>query len=402
VFYLGSSEWCHVQRDPWMLLPAMAALYLRRQSTVRPSVVRSVAEGMFWAAAFWIKPFVAVPALISWLASARLARIERQASIGSIAFDGFGVLAGGIIVGAAGVAWMIASGAWPHFVAMSTDWNREYFAYDVTEGRRWWMAAGFVVRSFPWVLIHLAAIPIGVRDLWRERNASAVLLSALYLGWLVQGFLLQHLFDYVHAPAMLLGFAVVFGRVTVAGPLPQRLFAAFLVMCVMFRVPILLREPLRAWPKCWTEGSSPAVRDQTGKIPAVHRANWRELQGVSEFLRHNNVRDGELTCFNMPTTALLRELDVEAATRYHFFQNNWLTFRRHRPRIYADLAASRQRYVVIDLLWRQGIALKDPDLDQLPPRWERWKSRIVYQSGRYVVLEMTGAETSAWLEECFD
>src|SRR5262249_10732515 len=174
VFYLGSSEWCHVQRDPWMLLPAMVALCLRRRTTVRPSMVRSVAEGMLWAAAFWIKPFVAVPALLVWLASARLARIERPASIGSIAFDGFGGFAGGVIVGAAGIAWMVASGAWPHYVAMATDWNREYFAYDVTEGRRWWMVAGFVTRSFPWVLIHVAAIPIAVRDLWRERNPSAV------------------------------------------------------------------------------------------------------------------------------------------------------------------------------------------------------------------------------------
>src|SRR5258708_39752057 len=45
VFYLGSSEWCHVQRDPWMLLPALAALHLRRRWVLRPSFLRSVTEG---------------------------------------------------------------------------------------------------------------------------------------------------------------------------------------------------------------------------------------------------------------------------------------------------------------------------------------------------------------------
>ena len=184
VFYVGSSEWCHVQRDPWMLLPALAAMELRRRSLDRPSFMRSVCEGMLWAAAFWIKPFVAVPGFLVWLASARLARTERRALVGSIVFDVLGVLAGGVVVGAAGIAWMVASGAWPHFVAMATDWNREYFDYDVTEGRPLRIVTGFLSRSFPWVLIHLVAIPVAVRQLTAlAATHSPTLLAALCLGW---------------------------------------------------------------------------------------------------------------------------------------------------------------------------------------------------------------------------
>src|SRR3954465_12957366 len=32
LFYLGTSEWCHCQRDVWMLLPALAALRLRQRN----------------------------------------------------------------------------------------------------------------------------------------------------------------------------------------------------------------------------------------------------------------------------------------------------------------------------------------------------------------------------------
>ncbi|MBB02732.1 MAG: hypothetical protein CMJ47_08810, partial [Planctomyces sp.] len=34
-FYFGTSEWCHCQRDPWMLLPALLALYLRKRQIER-------------------------------------------------------------------------------------------------------------------------------------------------------------------------------------------------------------------------------------------------------------------------------------------------------------------------------------------------------------------------------
>jgi hypothetical protein len=261
------------------------------------------------------------------------------------------------------------------------------------------MAAGVVSRSFPWILVHIAAIPLAVGEVGRGRDASSALLAALYLGWLGQALILQHPFDYVYLPAMVLAFAVVMGwAARLPHPRPGRLFAVFLMACIFIRAPILLGDRLSVWPQCWVDGSSMEIRDRSSRFPKL---NWRELEEVADYLRKRDLKDGELTCFNMPTAALLRELDVEAATRYHFFQNNWLTFRHHRDRINGDLAASRQRFVVVDLLW-EGVKLKEPDLDLLPPRWVRWKPRIVFQSGRYIVLQLSGTETPAWLEECFE
>jgi hypothetical protein len=398
VFYVSQSEWCHVQRDTWMLLPALAALHLRRWRLAGGSTAwLAFAEGMLWAVALWIKPHVAVPVVTVWLASVRIAGLDIP-SVRRVAFDGLVMVCGGLLVGALGVFWLVKTGAWPYLMEMETDWGREYFGFDVTFGRRWLFAAGMLVRMFPWMLIHVVAVPMALRRLWRNGNPSLTLMAALYLGWLAQVVLIQHLFDYVHTPPILLAFAVVFGEVMDApGPLPRRLFFAFLLVCVIFRVPVLLNGRLAAWPRCWCEGSSPGVRNLTS---GLHKVDWDAFGEVADYLRSRGVRDGELTCFNISTADFYRALDVEPATRYHFFENNWLSFPGKRPLIHAQLSASRQRFVVCDLSW-PTIGLTQPDVNMLPAAWQRWKKRIVFQAGQFIVLEMAGAETVPWLEECF-
>ena len=54
VFYLGSTEWCHCQRDLWLLAPVTAAVTLRMRrldQEVSPRVCAwsAVAEGLAWA-----------------------------------------------------------------------------------------------------------------------------------------------------------------------------------------------------------------------------------------------------------------------------------------------------------------------------------------------------------------
>src|SRR5262249_34312311 len=115
----STSEWCHCQRDPWMLLPALLALRLRlrqREALLQPEpgrlglCLRPLAEGALGGAAFWIKPHVAVPALACWLAGARGVGRWRW-----LLADGLLVIAGGALVGAAGIAWLVATGAWADF-----------------------------------------------------------------------------------------------------------------------------------------------------------------------------------------------------------------------------------------------------------------------------------------------
>src|SRR5262245_11727615 len=61
LFYPFTSEFNQVQRDPWMLLPALAAARLRLARAMNaerpPTAVggRSVLEGLAWGAAVWVK-----------------------------------------------------------------------------------------------------------------------------------------------------------------------------------------------------------------------------------------------------------------------------------------------------------------------------------------------------------
>ena len=58
-----------------MLLPVMAALYLRRGqvnrlAAGRGSILAAVAEGVLWGLAVWIKPHVVVVGVAAWAAGA--------------------------------------------------------------------------------------------------------------------------------------------------------------------------------------------------------------------------------------------------------------------------------------------------------------------------------------------
>lgn len=402
-FYFTTSEWCHCQRDTWMLVPALGALALRARQVgrLRGGGGRVVAwaflEGLLWAGAFWLKPFVAVPALACWLLAAR---ISWHAGGRRVWSDGLGVLAGGGAAGVAGCAWLYYSGAWPAFAEILFDWNREYLAYDVTQDGGWLCFAGFFLRWFPWFLVHLVAVPDSVERLVRavrrprEQAASRVLLAGLYLGWLAQAFWLQHLFDYVHVPPLLLGLAVLAGRyVDAERPATRRLLVALLAVCVVWGLPALSGRRAALWRECVRQGSTASVRDRLAVLTDV---DWQRLDEVTGYLRSRGVRDGELTAFNMPTAALYFDLSVKPASRFIFLQNAYTIFRSRRPQIEAELAASRQRLLVCDLRgFHMGPAEKalEPDGAGSYP----WRGRVVFRSGRYVVFRLAGRETAAWI-----
>src|SRR5262249_35227644 len=59
LFYFSTSEWCHCQRDTWMLPAALLALTLRqrqaRRLTERAVTGWAFVEGVLWGSAFWVK-----------------------------------------------------------------------------------------------------------------------------------------------------------------------------------------------------------------------------------------------------------------------------------------------------------------------------------------------------------
>jgi hypothetical protein len=412
-FYLTTSEWCHCQRDTWMLLPALLAVGLRQRQLTEltaprprlPAVVAlGVVEGTLWGAAFWIKPHVAVPCVFCWLVGARQVVRVTPGRRRWLACDASAVLAGGMLAGAAGCAWLIATGAWSDFWDVMSVWNREYVGFNAGRDIGWLYYVGPAIRMAPWPLMHFAAAPLAVNVLLQRESTSRQLLAALYLGWLGQAVVLQHVYDYVHVPALLLGIAVLCQQVVLsASGLPRTLAVALLLLGVGTRLPALTAHRLAAWSECWSEGSSVAVRDRLTTLPLM---NWHELEQVRTFLTTQGVRDGELTTLSMRTVPLYRQLGVRPASRYVFLENILLFFARQRDRVYADLAASRQRFVVCDVLttrWRvladEAAAadlrwyLREPESVPYP------RQGLVFRAGRYAVYAVGASDMPGWLRE---
>jgi hypothetical protein len=255
LFYPFTSEFNHIQRDPWLLLPALTAARLRLSRTLNsilnstgqagiaeislPSSIenespfwRSGVEGVLWGVAVWVKPHVIIPAFALWLASVII--IARRETGQRIRRDLLGLMTGGLLAGSAGVAWLVGTGAWPYFLDVFLNWNPSYL------DDMWGSALARFIRTFycfrPWGILHYAAIALAVLALWEVRIWShqsgqprrvwgtpwlyaaagsesvaiaRAFLAAFYLGWLAQGIFLQKGFDYVQIPLLLLAMAMV-------------------------------------------------------------------------------------------------------------------------------------------------------------------------------------------------
>ena len=418
-FYFSLPETCHCQRDVWMLFFAMLALQLRQRTLtgsvphiLRLQLLRSIAEGLLWGAAIWIKPFVFVPAICCWLGG-RLATARRTTLHGSVDtrfqtawfLDLIGLLAGGLAAGAAGLIWLWASGSWPWFLEVMLEWNGEYidnrnFLLNRTLNWLFW-----TLHFAPWSLVNLLAIPIALRMVLplRLRQPSAqeipgVLVASLYLGWMLQANFLQVQHDYVQASTILPGLAVLFMRAASwqVSPFRRMLLLAVLVLLVV-QHPLAKREPISCWARCWQQGSTPEMRDQLAQVRGAGGAAWQDLKKVEGFLRQQSVQDGELTCWDDSSAPLFISLNIKPSNR--FIHNHvWTMFYpSRRSAMLEELAASPQKFVVNDLrlggfTQQQMDAMAAGELDSLTPllpkQTERrfpWSEPIIYRAGPYVV-----------------
>ena len=172
--YVSLPEWCHCQRDIWMLLPALGALALRQTRRGASDVDKPassymsaiVLEGFLWGIAFWLKPFIAVPVIcvcgISGSLEGSRARFLRESCA---------VLVGGLIAGGMGAIWLIASGAWGPFWDVALHWNPEYFS---SRQNRWTVdrIAALYRWLHPWWWAHLIAIPVALRQLSQQLSGD--------------------------------------------------------------------------------------------------------------------------------------------------------------------------------------------------------------------------------------
>lgn len=133
-FYPFTTEFVHAQRDVWLALPAVLAVYLRVRraaadgdGTLRGGAfVAGFTEGVCWALAVWIKPHVVTVAAPVWLLTARRLACRHERPWRALAADLLGNVAGGGLVGALGVLQLVTSGTWPHFWTVMTEWNPAY------------------------------------------------------------------------------------------------------------------------------------------------------------------------------------------------------------------------------------------------------------------------------------
>ncbi len=409
--YSAATEWAHCQTDGWMLLPALGALCLRqRQSAAllggapagRVLAGRALAEGVLWGVAFVVKPFVvfaAVPCLLlAWVPALRALRKRGEAR--RIVWDAAGVLAGGLLVGTGTFAALYFTGDWPEFLAATFGgWNRDY-ALQAT-GWRAETYYAFFVWEWPRAAVHLVAVPVAlalVGSALRRRPASEddpgdgarlPLLAAFYLGWFFQANFLQLQYEYHILPCLLVGYALVLGwlcrllpRLSLAVVLPA------LIPALALTNPLLEPGRRALWAECWTSGDSDRLKDELAINRQGGHTSWRDLRGVTLYLREQGARDREVTCWNFAAIPYYTESGLEPSTRFVFPAERMGFFPSFKQTIRDETMNSPQRFVVMDLSRKVPEIVYRQRMRFTPDLVEPFKPVGVYHSGRYVVLRL--------------
>lgn len=455
-FYLFTPDSVHTQRDLWMTLPALAAVVVRvrRLATPRESGAFRVAllEGALWALAVWIKPHVVVPAVVVWLASAP--RSFANGGWASLLADFCGNVLGGLLIGGAGVTYLVTSGTWPHFVEAFTFWNAGY-------ARTMWAEfPGRIEMQLhyfpPWSYLQVVSLPIALSMLldarglvsrllpawlWHAAPSDAtrlarVALAALYLAWTAQALVIQRQFLYVHVPEVLMLLAVLATQRWAAGCLliawvglttlavslgvspPQAEVPEFRDPERWWAIRHVSADPPRArhWADCWHADTTPEQyrRRMTNlsRMQGFHAANdWEELGEVADWLRAHGATAHDVIGWHDAPHAVYLMLDGRPAYRFqHVFQMLGIGAEqeyRIRRELYDTLP--RVRFIVSDLL-REGS--DDPNRlpdwtgvgpDHLPPSLRLdvragfpFTVPVVFRSGdgrgRYLIHDLKARE----------
>ena len=431
--YFAMSEWSHCQRDVWMLLPALAAMRLRRSHVCKvlspPSASyrfsHACAEGILWALAMGIKPMAVVPALCCWLLSVHLIWSASRNRFWLIVVDLLGLILGASAVGGIAAFWLWQSGSTPYLWQIMRQWNPEYLVFSLSWAVRLVAWPLWVEANMPWPLVHIVAVPVSVwaiiRSVIRRRDldkslmadTSWLLLVGLYLGWAAQVILLQAPHEYVQVPLLLLALAIC---AIVLGPRIRTHRTARWV-CVVFLAFVVARHPmlrwdrLSLWPRCVAGIHSVELKDRlaitSDSWGRTGHVDWQDLKRVEAYLCSQHVGNGELTCFHDCTFPLYLEMNLTPTTRYTFFLQAIGIYPSHREEIREALASSHQRFVVADLLatmqrsdWEGQVEGKVQSLPYgFPDDWREvfpWYEPVVFRAGRYQVHRVTQPVRRFW------
>lgn len=420
--YLSLAEWSHCQRDPWMLLPAGIAMSLRERQVARlrsSGRKRSVflfglLEGAVWAAGFWIKPHIIIPAAMVWFVSEWFSKSFRLWLI-----DRASLFTGGAIVGLLGSVWLIRTGAWPYFWDTLLHWNPVYIA----GVRRAWSFRFFCnmcLRFLPWVFLLWAMIPVALvwlaramrrdlpppseRPLQCNNDERRALWAALFIGWILQAAFLQILFDYVHVPNLIMAIALFAMWYEKRPSIALRWSTVVVASLALLFSPLALPSRLHLWPRCIMEASGPELRNQLCRIPA--EPDWEDLEQVAQFLETKDVESGDVVCHNNHLIYLYQRLGIKPTIRF-VYQASYQDFLRTRLKeINADFLKHPPRYIISDL---HGGDLSDAQARSPGPqgplslpaefpaearRLYPWRYPIVFRAGALLVHEYPGRKSA--------
>jgi hypothetical protein len=364
-----------------------------------------------WGAACLIKPYVALPGLLTWLTSAALVRRSGPGWVRRLTWDAGGLLAGGLLMLALWQGWLLACGTWGDYWHNYAEYHGDY--YSTAPSRLDRAYALFVLRLRPWGWLHLLVLLIAVllvfgSVVWTARRAagrpapSLTLLFAFYLGWVTQASLVQLADDYQLAPAVMLALTLIAGLVWRPGArwLGVLLFA-FVIYAVVAQ-PACDRKRLALWGRCWTDRDERRLRADLALRP--DGPDWVALAEVADYLRGQGVKDGEVLCYNAHTCHLYIDLGLTPPTRFLIPDVQITVFSAHRAAMRAEVRAGRQRYVVSDVgAWGWVHEEAPPPAGQpvaLPPGFPPevvarypFSEKPIFRAGRYYVHEASSPPT---------
>jgi hypothetical protein len=405
-FYLTTTEWEQVQPDTWMFLPALGALELRRRQVAaltagsRPTrrAGWALVEGLLWGAGCLVKPFVVVPGLATWLASAALVRRTGPGWARQLVPDAAGVLVGGLLMGTLWQVWLLSHASWGEYWHNFREFRGDYYSNFPGYADRVLL---LFVRLPPWGLLHLAAVPVAVAALLRTLVgrgplsrvlAGEAILAAFYLGWLLQANFIQSQFYYQLVPCVFLAAALLAGWIGRRGwPIWGRAaLAGFWIVAVVYQ-PAVRPARLTLWADCWRRGPTPEMMDRLHLKDTT--PTWVDLERVADYLRRQGAGDRDVLCFDLSTTELQTDLGIRPPTRHIYVSSNITTFAKHREAIRKELQEGPERWVVIDLVAidvtpQPGVEEPPASLDLPPGLAERWpySGKLVFRAGRYCVF----------------
>lgn len=410
LFYFSQTTWCHCQRDVWMLVPVLGAMALRirqveriRGDDARGSTIfgLGILEGMVWGVGVWLKPHAILMAGAIWLLGVVATRRWQR-----IAVDTCGLVLGGLVVGGAGIAWMVTNGCWPAFWDTMTQWNPEYATHGQVHKTlfRYIQMAYFMA---PWVWLHVLALPLAIIHIRRhfgsdlnKADTRKAMLAGCYLAWTFQAFVLQHLFHYVHVGPIILGVLVILSSVPNPLTSPVRLslvgFAAFALLCS----PLLRMERLAVW---WPCIKAPASLDLADRLSGnTGKCQLGDIAKVAEFLVDHQIRRQDVWCYNSELVALYDRLKLTPPTRFVYTLELLVFMPSRRQEIWQAHRERPIRYLVanpkvsmltpeqIQQLKEQARGLQtgmatDNSKNPLP---FPWNAPVVYTAGNYYVFDL--------------